>query len=204
MSNPFPSQSRSGLDLPGRLAEQLAVERVRHGDTFALEMIFTAYRAELLAQAQRIVGTREVAEDVVQDVFLAIWSGRARWHIETSLGAYLRRAVHNVAVRSKTSRTRGGAMGMELEQAAVVVPTAFADGSPTPDIDLERGELAAVIDEAIRTLPPRAREVFALRRLHHFSNREIAVRLGLSVKTVEIHFNRARAALRRRLAAWRG
>jgi RNA polymerase sigma-70 factor (ECF subfamily) len=204
MPNNVPSHSTSGLDLPGRIAEQLAVERVRQGDAFALEMIFTAYRAELLAAAERISGTREVAEEVVQDVFLAIWRGRARWRIETSLGAYLRRAVHNVAARSKTSRTRGGATGLELERAELLVPTAFADRSPTPDVDVERGELAAAIDEAIRGLPPRAREAFTLRRLHHFSNREIAARLGLSVKTVEIHLSRARAALRRRLAAWRG
>ncbi len=203
MSQSVPSPTGSDLDLTQRLAEQVAVEHVRQGDAFALEMIFTAYRGELLAMAQQIVGGREVAEEVVQDVFLAIWTGRERWHITTSLRAYLRRAVHNTAVRSGASRVRGGATGVALTYAEAEAPAILTDTSATPDVGLERAELAAAVDEATRLLPPRQREVFILKRMHELSNREIAARLGLSVKTVEIHMTRALATLRQRLAGWR-
>src|SRR5260221_1808954 len=97
MSKPVLSLT-TDLDLTRQLAEQLAVERVRQGDALALEMIFTAYRRELLELAQRIVGVPEIAEDVVQDVFVAIWARRERWQVTSSLRGYLRRAVHNGAV----------------------------------------------------------------------------------------------------------
>ncbi len=192
-----------GLDLGVRRAEQLAVDRVRQGDALALEMIFVAYRVELIAVAERIVGSRAVAEEVVQDVFLAIWTGRAGWHITKSLGAYLRQATHNVAARARTSRTRGISTELELEVAERKVEGGFVDASPPPDVIAERGELAAAVEAATKTMPPRAREVFALSRESFLTNGEIASVLGLSVKTVETHMTRAFAFLRKRLSHWR-
>ncbi|MGH7720387.1 MAG: sigma-70 family RNA polymerase sigma factor [Gemmatimonadaceae bacterium] len=199
LPSPFPD-----LDLSTRLGEQLAVQHVRGGDAFALEMIFTAYRAELLALAQQVTGSRAVAEEVVQDVFLAIWVGRERWQIATTLRAYLRRSIHNVAARASRSRTRGGATGVELEAAEAATPEVFASAATAPDLGAERALLAAAVTEATGAMPPRAREVFTLSRDHELSNREIAARLGLSVKTVEAHATRALAVLRQRLTGWRG
>lgn len=70
------SSPSSGLDLAARRDEQLAVERVCAGDALALEIIFTAYRGELLRSATRVTQSPALAEEVVQDVFLAIWAGR--------------------------------------------------------------------------------------------------------------------------------
>lgn len=203
MAKPVPSfPATADLDLTQRLAEQLAVERVRQGDALALEMIFTAYRHELIALAQRIVAAPEVAEDVVQDVFLAIWTGRDHWYVTTSLRGYLRRAVHNGAVSSGKSRVRRA--GVELDEAERTAPAALIDASsPAPDVLAERADFSAAVARATGDLSPRAREVFTLKQVHHLTNREIAARLGLSMSTVEIHMTRALAALRRRLADWR-
>jgi RNA polymerase sigma-70 factor, ECF subfamily len=197
------SQARTGLDLTARHDEQLAVERVRAGDALALEVIFVAYRAELLAVAERVTRSQAVAEEVVQDVFLAIWTGRAHWHITTSLAAYLHRAVHNVASRAVTSHTRGGTWGDELSAAARRAPESFRDPAPEPDERAEGAALSAAVTAATRDMPARARDVFALRREGELSNREIATALGLSVKTVESHMHRALTVLRQQLAAWK-
>ncbi|OYV71971.1 MAG: hypothetical protein B7Z72_05805, partial [Gemmatimonadetes bacterium 21-71-4] len=55
------------LDLTARNDEQLAINRVRQGDALALEMIFVAFRSELLALAERVTGSRAVGEEVLQD-----------------------------------------------------------------------------------------------------------------------------------------
>lgn len=196
------SSAITGLDLTARHDEQLAVERVRAGDALALEIIFTAYRVDLLAAAARVTRSQALAEEVVQDVFLAIWTGRAHWHISTSLGAYLHRAVQNVAGRTATSRTRGATLGEELGSAESRAPALFRDQSPAPD---ERAECAALVDavtEATGEMTARAREVFMLSRDGELSNREIAATLGLSTKTVESHMKRALDVLRRRLSDW--
>lgn len=201
-STPF-SPHPAGLDLTGRHDEQLAVERVRAGDTLALEVIFTAYRAELFAEAIRITRSQALAEEAVQDVFLAIWTGRANWHVNTSLGAYLHRAVHNVAARTATSRTRGAGAGEDMEVAQRGAPARFRDPAPQPDERAAQAELDDAVRAAKREMPPRPREIYTLSRDSDLSNREIAERLGLSVKTVEGHMKRALDVLRRRLSKWR-
>jgi RNA polymerase sigma-70 factor (ECF subfamily) len=197
------TQARNGLDITARQDELLAVARVRAGDALALEVIFTAYRRELCGSAERITLSTEIAEEVVQDVFLAIWTGRSHWNITTSLGAYLHRAVHNVATRAATSRTRGGASSGELTAASRSEPERFHDQAPNPEVLAERVALAEAVSAAVDDMPVRAREVFLLSRGKELTNREIAVRLGLSTKTVESHMNRAFSVLRDRLGGWR-
>jgi RNA polymerase sigma-70 factor (ECF subfamily) len=199
----MPSLISADFDLTARHDEQLAVERVRAGDALALEVIFVGYRAELLAEALRVTRSAALAEEVVQDVFLAIWTGRARWHVATSLGAYLHRAVHNVASRTAASRSRGLSAGVELDAAAARAPTLFRDPDPAPDVRAERAELADAITAAKDEMPLRAREVYVLSRENDLTNREIADSLGLSVKTVESHMKRARDVLRSKLSRWR-
>lgn len=193
------------IDLATHRDEQLAVERVRQGDALALEAIFTAYHAELLALALRITGGRPaLADDAVQDVFFAIWSGREQWRIRTTLRAYLRTAVHHAASRATGSRVRALARGVSLEAAERASPERLADARAAVDRGAERSALADEVARVAGSLPPRDREVFTLGHAHDLSNREIAVRLGISVKTVEAHMTRARSFLRERLSGWRG
>ncbi|MGA9838619.1 MAG: sigma-70 family RNA polymerase sigma factor [Gemmatimonadaceae bacterium] len=190
------------LDLTARHDEQLAIGRVRHGDALALELIFLAFRDELLSVGERVAGSREVGEEVLQEVFLAIWRGRAGWHVASSLRSYLRRAVQRGASRARGSRTRGVLGGASLEVAEGFGGMVFADSAPTPEDDVVYDELRSALDEATSVMSPRARDVFVLRRDEDLSNREIADRLGVSVKTVETHMGRALKFLRCRLRAW--
>lgn len=190
------------LDLTARHDEQLAIGRVRHGDALALELIFLAFRDELLSVGERVAGSREVGEEVLQEVFLAIWRGRAGWHVASSLRSYLRRAVQRGASRARGSRTRGVLGGASLEVAEGFGGMVFADSAPTPEDDVVYDELRSALDEATSVMSPRARDVFVLRREEDLSNREIADRLGVSVKTVETHMGRALKFLRCRLRAW--
>jgi RNA polymerase sigma-70 factor (ECF subfamily) len=200
MPAPVPSRGSSGrvteIDLTERIDEQILARRVALGDAVAFEALFRRYHIALRKRAQRMLGSRALAEDVVQDVFLALWTARERLGITTSLGAYLHRSVRNAALRRAAPRSAAVLSLEELhEPDQSPAPPLVATG-PSP---LEHAEHALLVDDlerATAALPPRAREVFTLSRLDQLSNREIAQRLNLSVKTVEMHLTRALAALR--------
>jgi RNA polymerase sigma-19 factor, ECF subfamily len=196
-----PPHPARDLDLTTHHDEQIVVARVREGDPLALEMIFLAFYAELLALAEQVSGSRETAEEAIQDVFLTIWRARTGWHVSRSLRGYLRRAIRNAAVRAARASDHSGGFGPHAAADDRSVD-ALPDGRPTPADQATYHELADAAAEATQALPPRARDVFLLRRDEALSNREIARRLGVSVKTVETHMSRALRFLRRRLARW--
>jgi RNA polymerase sigma-70 factor, ECF subfamily len=183
------------VDLTSWRDEQLLVERVRAGDPLAFEAIFRRFHPELLTFAASIVGSRAAAEDVVQDVFLAIWALRQRWRITTSVRPYLFRAVHNTAVRNSSSAVVRRTDSLDATTSSAIAPP-LIDPAPSAHDQAEANEMAEKAERIVASLPPRAREVYALSRREGLSTREIAERLGISPKTVELHMTRALSTLR--------
>jgi RNA polymerase sigma-70 factor (ECF subfamily) len=199
------------VDLGTHRDERLLVERVRLGDPLAFEAIFRAYHLELRQLAARIVGSLATAEDVVQEVFLAVWRGRERWRVASSLSAYLRRSVRNMSIRyaqcalasaAESIAATGGLNRGSPEGSRLANVLELVDRSPSPQENAEGAALAAEVDRVAATLSPRTSEVFNLSRREQLSNREIAERLEISLKTVEMHLTRALSALRSALTPW--
>lgn len=165
--------------------------RIRAGDQAAFEGFFRAWYPRLAEYALRMLGSRDTAEDVVQDLFVALWARRDRWPEAGKLAAYLHRAVRNRSLnqlrRQKTARRW-------LER---VDPDPVA--APVAHTALEHEEMTAVLREALAGLSPRCREVFVLSRDQALTYPEIAETLGISIKTVETLMGRALKALRARL-----
>src|SRR5947208_1362028 len=92
----------------GPTSDDALVARLRSGDERAFERLFHAEYAALCAFAERIVGSPQIAEDVVQSMFLKVWSGRAQLPLVRSLRAYLFASTRNAAldVRKKSAVER--------------------------------------------------------------------------------------------------
>ena len=204
---PDPLGAPHGVDFLARLDEQVLVERVRAGDPLAFEAIFRCYHIELCAVAEYVVGSRAAAEDVVQEVFLRVWKLRQRWNVNVSVQAYLRRAVRNVALRHASRASARGHESLQpeggSERTASRSAPVLVDSGASPAARAEATILAEDLARAAADLPPRVREVYRLSRNNGLSTREIAERLGISPKTVEIYITRALTALRARLVWWR-
>jgi RNA polymerase sigma-70 factor (ECF subfamily) len=181
--------------------EQDWVVRVGRGDSSALEEMFSAYGPRLCAFAHRWTRSRETAEEIVQDVFLAIWRNRAEWRLGAGmLKPYLFRATRN-RVTNDLRRVR---VAERFAERAVHedFDGAVSRPSATPDEDMRQAELRRSVHEAVTALPDRCREIFLLNREQGLTYAEIAGLLGVTVKTVEYHMARAFVALRARLADW--
>ena len=168
--------------------------RIRLGDERAFDAVFREHYASLVRCAEAMLHRRDVAEEIVQDVLLALWQRRDALVVADSLRAYLFRATRNRSL----NHLRHAAIERraEPELSSVEAPDAPAAA------ELIGEEIDVALRSAVATLPPRCREVFELSRVHGLRYAEIAATLAISVKTVEAQMGKALRLLREQLAPW--
>ncbi len=166
---------------------------VKLGDSQALNTLVVRYYQPLLNFVVRYVHSLDVAEDVLQDVFIRLWERRATWEIPDSVRAYLYTMSRHAAldlIRRASARERYESTS--ADESDPVAPS-------TPSEALEQEEFAEAVRHAVAELPDRGREIYVLAHQHGLSYREIADTLGISVPTVKTHMGRSIVALERRL-----
>lgn len=153
-------------------------------------LLFRLYYAALCSHAIRFVYSKEVAEDIVGEVFCRFWEDQIFLKVNLSYGAYLAKAVRHRAynyVRLKLSRK---AADEELDGNLI---------SPDPDEILQYDELYNFLLECINGLPRQCKKVFVLSRLENKRYSDIADELNISVKSIEAHISRALRILRNKI-----
>ena len=158
----------------------------------AFGAIVVAHAGRLCNYVYRHVRSREVAEDIVQELFIRLWERGDAQQLQDPL-PYLYQASHNRAL----SYLRQQRVRRRWETQAMTAPEG-ADG--TAHGEMELSELASALEHAIAELPERRRQVFLMSRDEGLPHAEIARILGLSVKTVESHVWRAITTLRASVA----
>lgn len=162
-------------------------------DEASFEEVFKSHYAELVGFAKRYVDSQEIAEELVQDVFMTLWSNAARVSIQTSVRSYLFGAVRNAALNH-----------IKHEQVArkYVERQLHATNNHTNTDFLELDELHEKIQAALAKIPDKCREIFELNRFEGKRYKEIAVQLNLSLKTVENQMGKALKILRKELGEY--
>ena len=153
-----------------------------------------AHYAGLCNFAFRFVGSRDIAEDIVQDVLVGVWRRHQYFDYSDPL-PYLYQSVRNQVVsyaRKRTVRERW--LQRVRREPQPVSETAAASA--------ETSDLAQAIAVAIDALPERCRLIFTMSREQDLTYQEIAGILGISVKTVETQMSRALKTLRSGLAGY--
>jgi RNA polymerase sigma-70 factor (ECF subfamily) len=173
------------------------VRRIRAGDERALELVFKAHYAGMASFVQRFVRSPDLAEELVQDVFLKLWSKREQLAEIETFRTYLFRAARNTAL-NYLRRVKLERRWQEEQGASEEAPNSFAADDETVE-----QEVAQAVKEAIDRLPPRCREIFLLSRDGGLTYAEIARSLDISVKTVETQMGRALKSLRSSLHHFR-
>lgn len=172
-------------------------QKLKQGDQTAFRAIYDQYYRYLVVTAHNVLGDRDAARDLAQDVFVELWKKREAIQIKTGLKPYLRRAVVNKTLNYIKARRINFDAPENLPEMTSTLDHA--------DETLEASEMEKIIHSAIANLPERCRMVFTLCRLEKMSHREISERLGISTKTVEAQMTRALSMLRKAIApfqAW--
>lgn len=177
------------IDFTEELSEEELIRLLKQDRLGAFREIYSRYWKKLFDEAYKRLKNRELAEEVVQELFTTLWTKRQVLQINTTIGAYLHSAIANQVIdiyRKELVRSR-------YKEAFKVVHTEI-DNSTEDSIMLK--DLVYTIDEEISHLPDKCRSVFELSRKEHKSNKEIASYLGISEKTVEQHLTRALKQIR--------
>lgn len=159
----------------------------------ACELLFRKYYVALCSHASRFVYSKEVAEDIVSEVFYLFYKDQAYRAVTISYKAYLLQAVRYRAynyARWELTRSR---------QSTDVQTANVTDRDPSPAEIVQYDELHRSVERAIDQLPKQAKRVFLLSRFEGKKYQEIATELNISPKTVETHMSRALSLLRQAL-----
>ena len=170
--------------------------RVRGGDEPAFVLLVGRYKDELTNFAERFLGDRDDAEDVVQEAFVRVWRKREAFAPGGRFSTWLYTIAANLAKtrlhrRALWKFVRLGST--DGAQADIPDDAAPSDAHADDAIREER------IQRALGTLPPKFRAVIVLRDIQQLSYEEIAAITGCAMGTVKSRINRARALLRGQL-----
>jgi RNA polymerase sigma factor (sigma-70 family) len=169
------SRRTSGVDIIG----------VREGDAAALGALYDTFGAALYRLAYRVTGTREDAEDVVQDVFVGLPEALGRYQERGQFNSWLKRVTLRIALMHLRTPNRRRQVSLE---AAAEIRT--QDGDVLASADLQ---------SAIAALPNHLRLVLVLKEFEGYSHGEVAEVLGITVGASRVRLLRAISALRRQL-----
>ena len=183
------------------------IERLRAGDSAALEALMSEYASRVYRLAFGITRDQGDAEEVAQDVFLTLATKTAMFEERAALGSWIYRITTNAALNKRRGKRREVETSLEEHLPAFQADGhregdrtyVLADWSQNPERELLSGEARRVLGRALDGLPERYRAVVMLRDVEELSNEQVAELLGESVATVKSRLHRARQALREQL-----
>lgn len=172
--------------------DQKLLGQLQKGDRDVFAYIYRSYYPMLYTFAMRYVKSTADAEDVLQQVFVKLWTVREALFVTSSLRGYL------------FSMTKYQVLNyIRNSNNALQHNYKICQQQPSYDDDLytyaERHHRIELLEDAIRKLPPQQQTV-AMLRCEGYSNREIALRLGLSIHTVNTHYRECVKTLKAYLA----
>lgn len=155
------------------------------------ELLFRRYYANLCNHAIRFVFSRDIAQEVVAEVFANFWQSRAYEKDIASYPAYLYQAVRYRAYNY---------LKYELNRSAPLDALNLRpDHSPNPEEILRHNDLSRKIDFLVQQLPPQSKRAFLLNRVEGLKYSEVAIDMNITVSAVERLISRALAKLRQDL-----
>jgi RNA polymerase sigma-70 factor, ECF subfamily len=181
---------------PDGKAERVLLARLRRGDPEAFELLVREHQDRIYDFCVRMLGDREEAHDLVQEIFVSVHQNVARFREDARLSTWLFRISKNQCInRLKYLKRRGRGRSDEYGDVGEDVLLGAMGAPPTPEVALESARERARVQWAISQLEPDARMLVALRDIEGLSYEEIIEITELPEGTVKSRLHRAREKL---------
>jgi RNA polymerase sigma-70 factor (ECF subfamily) len=174
------------ISVPNTTEKEL-LTLLKGGDKLAFKQLYQLYSGKLASKLIYLLKSEELAQDVLQDVFLKIWFNRELIDIELSFGAYLFKIATNLSKNVIRKNVYDQSMRYDLSQEG------FYDPAQEDD---DAGQAKAILDDAMSQLTDRQREVYTLHKLEGLSYQEISDKLHISLSAINHHIQKANKQLK--------
>jgi len=171
------------------------------GDVEAFGLLVECHQDYVFNVVFHMVGRRQDAEDLTQDVFVKVHKALARFEGRAKFTTWLYGIAVNTVRNFWRSSARRATLPLQTGDGDDAWDRDPSDPGDTPDEAAERGERVAFIRRAIESLDEELREAVVLRDIQGFAYEELAETLGVPLGTVKSRLHRGRTALKSKLAA---
>lgn len=186
---------------PAAFDEQELVSRAQAGDNEAFASLVERYQNKIYRLAKNITQNNEDAEDVLQEAFLKAYSHLDSFQRNAKFYTWIVRIAVNEALMKLRKRKSDRTVPLDepVDTGEETVNREIAVWDDNPEQRYSNEEMQQILNEAVESLKPDFRAVFALRDIEEMSTEETAEALGISVPAVKSRLLRARLALREKL-----
>jgi RNA polymerase sigma-70 factor (family 1) len=171
--------------------EKELLQLLKDGNEEAVKFIFEQYYENLCLYAESITKNHQIAEEIVEDIFIHIWINAKDTSIVLSVKNYLFRSTHNNCIKYlnklKTEKKVFDNQDYTLTDNEILHPLNIE----YPIANLIFEELEKKAGEILQALPGQCKEIYALNRFENLSYTEIATKLNITVGTVKTQMSRA-------------
>jgi len=190
-------------ELPAHVDPDVGIMlRVRDDDAVAFEILVSRFQGRIGRLMLGWVNSQEVAEDLVQEVFLRVFRARKSYQPTAKLTTWIYRIANNVASNAVRDRSRrkeyqiGKVVGTTTTTNVGIEHIALAASGAMPGRLIDTNERAVMVQQAVQALGDRQRMAMMLSKFEGLSYQDIADTMGLSVKAVKSLLSRARVNLK--------
>jgi len=161
------------------------VYQIKRGNMSAFDSIYKKYSVRIYSFVFGIIKSKADAQDIVQEVFIKLWDKREILNEHLSFKSFLFTIAHNTTIDLIRKRVK------EKDFVAMVKSKQIPLNSNSDNLQLEFEELQKKLNNTVENLPERQKQVYTLSRNEELSYKEIAIKMGISVNTVENHMVKA-------------
>jgi RNA polymerase sigma-70 factor, ECF subfamily len=187
-----PPRGAAGPATGDQATEATLIARAQAGDVGAFERLSSAYADRVFMLLLRLLGDRDEAADVAQEVMLRAWRGIGNFHGRSSYFTWLYRIAMNEANRALEKRAHLPA-GVSISERELQLPASAAE---EPARQAEASELRQALRRAIADLPPELRTAIVLRDVEGLSTQEAAEIAGVGQAAFKSRLHQARLRVR--------
>ncbi|WP_342329697.1 RNA polymerase sigma-70 factor [Pedobacter sp. FW305-3-2-15-E-R2A2] len=161
----------------------ILISAIRKKDKKVFEAFYKKYYKQLFGTAYQYVGQSEAAEEIVHDLFIAIWNKADQLNIQYSMKSYLFRAIVNSSLNFVRKEKINAQKQLAWQSSHVEQEPLTEDG----EVAENEETLLKSLEEALVLLPDKCKQVMYLSRFGKLKQQEIADQMGISLKTVKNH-----------------